>query len=74
MSTSTAYLLNISEIISTSVSAAAIFSADESCGLPPKRKDIAGGPYENKVGGFVVLCSLRWGLLLWRTVDARYAN
>ena len=35
-------LLNMSEIISTSVSAAAIFSAEESCGFPPKRKDILG--------------------------------
>lgn len=35
-----AYRLNISDIISTSVSAAAIFSAEESCGRPPKRKDI----------------------------------
>lgn len=33
-------LLNISETISTSVSAAAIFSAEESWGRPPKRKDI----------------------------------
>jgi hypothetical protein len=29
------YLLNISETISTSVSAAAIFSAEEGCGRPP---------------------------------------
>ena len=34
------YLLNMSETISTSVSAAAIFSAEESWGRPPKRKDI----------------------------------
>ena len=34
------YLSNISEIISTSCSAAAIFSAEESWGRPPKRKDI----------------------------------
>lgn len=34
------YLLNMSDTISTSVSAAAIFSAEESWGLPPKRKDI----------------------------------
>lgn len=34
------YLLNISEIISTSVSAAAIFSADDNWGFPPNRKDI----------------------------------
>lgn len=34
------YLLNISETISTSVSAAAIFSADESCGRPPNKNDI----------------------------------
>lgn len=34
------HLSNISEIISTSCSAAAIFSAEESCGRPPKRKDI----------------------------------
>ena len=36
------YLLNISEIISTSVSAAAIFSAEDSCGFPPKRNDMLG--------------------------------
>ena len=30
----------MSETISTSVSAAAIFSADESWGRPPKRKDM----------------------------------
>ena len=30
----------MSETISTSVSAAAIFSAEESCGRPPKRNDI----------------------------------
>ncbi len=34
------YLLNMSDTISTSVSAAAIFSAEESWGRPPKRKDI----------------------------------
>ena len=34
------YRLNISEIISTSVSAAAIFSAEDSLGGPPKRKDM----------------------------------
>lgn len=34
------YRLNMSEIISISFSAAAIFSALESCGLPPNRKDI----------------------------------
>ena len=34
------YLLNMSETISTSVSAAAIFSAEESWGRPPKRKDM----------------------------------
>lgn len=34
------YRLNISDIISTSVSAAAIFSVEESWGRPPKRKDI----------------------------------
>ena len=34
------YRLNMSDIISTSVSAFDIFSADESCGLPPKRNDI----------------------------------
>jgi hypothetical protein len=31
----TTYRLNMSETISTSVSAAAIFSADEGCGRPP---------------------------------------
>lgn len=36
------HLLNMSDTISTSVSAAAIFSAEESCGRPPKRKDIVG--------------------------------
>ena len=34
------YRLNMSDTISTSVSAAAIFSADESWGRPPKRKDM----------------------------------
>ena len=34
------YLLNMSDTISISVSAAAIFSADEGWGRPPKRKDI----------------------------------
>ena len=34
------YRLNMSEMSSTSVSAAAIFSAEESCGRLPKRKDI----------------------------------
>ena len=37
------YRLNISEMSSTSVSAAAIFSAEESCGRLPKRKDIVDG-------------------------------
>ena len=32
----------MSEMSSTSVSAAAIFSAEESCGRLPKRKDIVG--------------------------------
>lgn len=32
------YRLNISETISTSVSAAAIFSAEEGCGRPPPNK------------------------------------
>ena len=36
-------LLNMSETISTSVNAASIFSAEESWGLPPKRKDILVG-------------------------------
>ena len=35
--------MNMSETISTSVSAAAIFSAEESWGRPPNRKDIVGG-------------------------------
>jgi len=35
------HLLNMSEIISTSVSAAAIFSVEETCGLLPKRNDIS---------------------------------
>lgn len=35
-----AYRLNISETISISASAAAIFSADDGCGLPPNRKDM----------------------------------
>lgn len=35
------YLLNMSETNSTSVSAAAIFSAEDGCGRPaPKRKDM----------------------------------
>ena len=34
------YRLNMSEIISTSVSAAAIFSAEDILGAPPKRKDM----------------------------------
>lgn len=34
------YRLNISETISTSVSAAAIFSAEDIFGGPPKRKDM----------------------------------
>ena len=37
------YRLNMSEMSSTSVSAAAIFSAEESCGRLPKRKDIVDG-------------------------------
>lgn len=37
------YRLNISEMSSTSVSAAAIFSAEESCERLPKRKDIVDG-------------------------------
>jgi hypothetical protein len=32
----------MSDTISTSVNAASIFSAEESCGLPPKRKDMLG--------------------------------
>ena len=39
------YRLNMSETISTSVSAAAIFSAEESWGRAPKRKDILGGGF-----------------------------
>lgn len=35
-----AYWLNMLETISISASAAAIFSAEEGCGLWPKRKDI----------------------------------
>lgn len=34
------YRLSMSETISTSSSAAAIFSADESCGLAPNKKDM----------------------------------
>lgn len=34
------YRLSMSETISTSSSAAAIFSAEESCGRPPNRKDM----------------------------------
>lgn len=37
------YRLSMSETISTSSSAAAIFSADESCGRPPNRKDMVDG-------------------------------
>lgn len=37
------YRLSMSETISTSSSAAAIFSADDSCGRPPKRKDMVYG-------------------------------
>lgn len=39
------YRLNMSETISTSVSAAAIFSAEEGCARlpPPNMKDIVGG-------------------------------
>jgi len=35
--------LNMSDTISISVSAAAIFSADDSWGRPPKRKDMTAG-------------------------------
>jgi hypothetical protein len=35
-----AYRVNMSEIISTSVSAAAIFCSEDILGWPPKRKDI----------------------------------
>ena len=63
--------LNISLIISTSVSAFAIFSAEESCGLaPPKRKDILVGldgvmwgglsRWRDSVGGFMGLWNMRW--------------
>ena len=45
-----ANLLNMSETISTSVSAAAIFSAEESWGRPPKRKDIVSGTDYFSVG------------------------
>lgn len=47
------YRLNMSDTISTSVSAAAIFSAEESWGRPPKRKDIfvVGGT----VGSLLIL-------------------
>jgi hypothetical protein len=38
--TGASYRLNISETISTSVSAAAIFSAEDILGGPPKRKDM----------------------------------
>ena len=37
------YRLNMSEMSSTSVSAAAIFSAEDSCGRLPKRNDIVNG-------------------------------
>lgn len=37
------YRLNMSDIISTSVSAAVIFSALDSCGLPPKKNDMVVG-------------------------------
>lgn len=49
------YRLSMSETISTSSSAAAIFSADDSCGRPPNRKDMIYG-----VGffGVDVLCEV----------------
>lgn len=45
------YRLNISETISTSVSAAAIFSAEDILGGPPKRKDMVMVFYGRELGG-----------------------
>ena len=42
----------MSEMSSTSVSAAAIFSAEESCGRLPKRKDILNGSFFSFVKSF----------------------
>lgn len=39
----------ISETISISASAAAIFSADVGCGRPPKRKDMLG-KFDERLG------------------------
>lgn len=48
----------MSDTISTSSSAAAIFSADESWGRPPKRKDIfrISRNYEEGIDGLGIMC------------------
>ena len=48
------YRLNMSDIISTSVSAFAIFSAEESWGLPPKRKDMVAAFWDVELGRVAV--------------------
>jgi hypothetical protein len=61
----TAYRLNMSDTISISASAAAIFSADVGCGRPPpKRKDILewvefGGSLIELMGCCVVLVGVK---------------
>lgn len=52
----------MSEMSSTSVSAAAIFSAEESCGRLPKRKDILDGSFSSFVDNFHV----------WRVMPGLY--
>jgi hypothetical protein len=55
------YRLNISDIISTSVSAAAIFSAEESCGRPPpNRNDIVmnGANFKRRAARVYIVRSL----------------
>lgn len=57
--------MNMFETISISASAAAIFSADEGCGLPPpKRKDISGilDWFEK---GWLIEMDVRGGDVVW---------
>lgn len=60
-----AYRVNMSEIISTSVSAAAIFCSEDILGWPPKRKDIV------MVDGGLVGRVWSWGSLIWMTFQGR---
>lgn len=68
LSWDTTDLLNMSETISTSVSAAVIFSAEESWDRPPNRKDILKGTVSSL--SLCICCEGRGGFfVVWAELE-----